>query len=337
MLDFSASIHPVPPPQRVLAALSRWVADPHNLIVYPDSAYRDLISAIATYVGADATCIAVGNGMMPLLHATLAAFEAKSCLVLAPCFTEYHRALALSKTRSHSLLLSEEKDFTLEPESILSAIRNSGCDTLLFANPHSPSGVVWERDSVLQLAESAAVMGVTTIVDEAFIDYLPEESLALHAAASPHLVVLRSITKFFAMPGMRVAYALAHPALRDRIHACMPLWPIDSLAAEGARLMLSDSEYIDEARRSNATERTWLSDALCAHGLHVYPGRANYLLMRTTPGTGAAFWKRLITEHGIVLRACANFEGLNEDYFRIAVRCRAENERFIEACAQVPG
>jgi hypothetical protein len=131
-----------------------------------------------------------------------------------------------------------------------------------------------------RLHEVAFGFGVATIVDEAFIEYAPEESLSQRASESPGLIVLRSLTKFFGMPGVRVAYAVSHPEMRAAIETFVPAWPVESIAAEAARLALQGQDSIAATRGINARERRWLADRLHSLGLKVFPSAANYLWLK---------------------------------------------------------
>jgi threonine-phosphate decarboxylase len=335
LLDFSASIHPVPPSPQILAALSSYVSNPAHLTAYPDVGYLDLKEAISAYTGVDVSSIVVGNGVMSLLQAALQSIEAKRCLVLVPAFTEYARTLSASRIDCKYFYLQPDQDFLVDVDEVCDALKRTASDVLLLANPHSPSGVLSPLGKMRALVRRAAQLGVTAIVDEAFIDYEHHESLTQIAAAASGLIVLRSLTKFFAVPGLRVAYAIAAGAWKVGMERCVPLWPVDSVAAETARLLLKDIPRIKEAPEGNAQEREWLAAQLSGLGLHIYPACANYLLAKVKRGKGLELWHELITRHRIVTRSCANFEGLDAAFIRLGVRSRAENERLIGACAAV--
>lgn len=334
ILDFSANINPVPPPEPVRRALSEYVADPRNLTHYPDIYYSDLKESIARYAAVPVSSILVANGVMPLLQAIVSACRMHRCLIFVPAFTEYRQTLSATGTECLPLALPPEKHFEFDVETALGALRRTGCDGLLLANPHSPSGFTASGRSVAHLAAAAGEMGATTIVDEAFIDYVPEESVTALAPSTPHLIVLRSLTKFFAIPGFRVAYAVAALEAAQRIQASIPLWPVDTVAAKAAELMLGESDYIDRSRASNATERTWLNEELCKLGLYVHSGQANFLLVKAQ-SEALQVWKRLLIEHRIAIRSCANFEGLDRFCLRIAVRGRHDNRSLVAAFGTV--
>ncbi len=323
LLDLSASIHPEPPAPEVLASLANLLIDGRILGAYPESTYRELRGAIGSYAGVDPKCVSVANGAMALLQAALRAYGVRRCVTVVPAFGEY-RCIVGAAYRPFPVRV---EDGFLPDGAALVAELDRGSDALLLANPHSPSGALLPRAAMEKLAGETAARSKLLIVDEAFIDWTPEQSMAPLAARSRGLVVLRSLTKFFAMPGARAGYAIAHPEAKAALDGCLPLWPVDALTAELARLQLAG----DAAARRQATalERVWLRERLEELGLTVFDGSANFLLFRCrTPGS---LWRDLIVKHRVVVRACETFEGLDGRYFRTAVRTRAESERLLRA------
>ena len=335
LIDFSASINPLPPSDSLVGALCDQMRSRTILTAYPDMNYTTLRQAIADYAQVDPSAIAIGNGVMPLLDAALRALGLRKCLVPVPSFTEYRRVLRGCGTEFCALKGRDEEGFAIDATSAISELRATNAQAVLFANPQNPSGQLMSRTELLQLREASFALGVTTIVDEAFIDYVPEESLSQTAAQLHGLVVLRSLTKFFSIPGLRVAYAVARPEVRSAMESCIPVWPVDSIAAEAARLALADAISMARARDANARERSWLADALKSIGLEVFSSQVNFLLVRIPKAReGDELWRRLIIKHRVVIRCCANFEGMDEQYFRIGVRTNPENRLLVRALAE---
>jgi threonine-phosphate decarboxylase len=170
------------------------------------------------------------------------------------------------------------------------------------------------------------------------MDYAPTETLVAEAAGSDRLVVLRSVTKFYGMPALRVGYAVSSPRLAARIAAQLPPWPVTALAASAAAEAVRDHQYARRTLVSVADQRRWLSQALGTTGVTVYPSAANFLLLRLPAAapTSARVRARLITDAGVVVRDCRSFEGLsNGRFIRVAVRQRDENERLVRAVRSV--
>lgn len=336
LLDFSASIHPHPPSDALVASLCDLMRAHKILTMYPDMHYSALKEAIAAYAQVSVSVIAIDSGVMPLLGAAVCALRLRNCLVPVPAFAEYRRVLDAHGAQCNILTVTHETEFSLDTGRVVDELRATGAGAVLLANPQSPSGRLMCADQLVQLYQAAFEIGATTIVDEAFIDYAATESVSQWAAKSPGLIVLRSLTKFFAMPGLRVAYAVACPEMRVQMESCVPAWPVGSIAAEAARMVLQDHASITSTRETNAQERTWLADRLQQLGLRVFSSAANYLLVKIDEAwNGLEFWRRLIVEHRVVIRPCANFEGLDEHYFRLGVRTRVENEQLVEAFTAV--
>ncbi len=179
--------------------------------------------------------------------------------------------------------------FHLDPrDGILTGVRTNGSQPEGFGRAGrvagqsaKPSGRLIPAEELLRLHEAASALGAITIVDEAFIDYAPQDSLVPWAARIPGLIVLRSLTKFFAMPGLRVAYAVSCPETRTAMESRIPAWPVGSIAAEAARMVLQDQPSIIQTRVTNATERDWLEQQLQGLGVCVFPSAANYLLIKS--------------------------------------------------------
>jgi threonine-phosphate decarboxylase len=208
-----------------------------------------------------------------------------------------------------------------------------GEDAILLANPQNPSGVCHAAAMLRDLVAKAAEKRMYVLLDEAFIDYVPEHSLATETDQFSNLVVFRSVTKFYGMPGLRVAYAVANPSLSLAIGDHIPPWPVTTLASRAVNAALGDRSYADRARVHNIERRISLQNDLERLGLLTYPSSSNFILFGLNEIDPDVFWQHMIVEHGIVLRACANYEGLPRGYFRTAVRTTEQNNRLIAALA----
>jgi threonine-phosphate decarboxylase len=182
------------------------------------------------------------------------------------------------------LTVTPDTEFSLDGVQVIDELNASGAQAILLANPQSLSGRLMPAEELLRLHEAVSKLGIIMIVDEAFIDYAPEESFSRWAAKLPGLIVLRSLTKFFAMPGLRVAYAIACLQMRVSMESCVPAWPVGSIAAKAACMVLRDHASITATRETNARERCWLREQLQSLGLRVFAGAANYLLVNIDEG-----------------------------------------------------
>lgn len=336
LLDFSASIYPDGPSPRVIEALSDALWSPKQLRQYPDLESIDLRSHLATYVAVPAGNILVAHGIVPLMAASLRALGSRKCLLPTPAFGEYRRILQREGIGIHPYRLDPTANFRPDPERLIGSCIEYGCDSVILTNPHNPSGVTLGAAEMRSMLAVAAQNAVRVLLDEAFIDFVPEESVSSHAVQADNLIVFRSVTKFFAMAGLRVAYLIAPTHLAPAIADLLDPWSVSTLASLAAGAAVEDANSISNTIRSNSAEREWLGCALAAIGLTVFPSRANFLLIRLPQERrGDNAWERLIRDHGIVVRNCGTFEGLDESYLRVAVRSRRDNQRLIHALASV--
>jgi threonine-phosphate decarboxylase len=331
LLDFSANVNPDGPPASAVIALQQTIDEPAILMNYPDLEEMALRESLARYAGIRPENVAVANGFVPLLDAALRMLPIRTCLVPVPAFVEYRRTLERSRVELIPHYLTAESDFRLD----LARLFDRSCDAILLANPQNPSGVLSSRDSLLRIVEWAAELKVHVLLDEAFIDFCPEASLANVADRFPNLIVFRSVTKFFGMAGLRVAYAVAGAERSKQIQEMVAPWSITSLASLAARVAVQDEAYVQRTIALNDTRRRNLRTLLGQLGIHVYPSAANFLLLRFPSSIDCRqLWERLIREYHVVLRNCSNYEGLDHCHLRVAVRGDDENRRLIAAVAR---
>jgi threonine-phosphate decarboxylase len=258
-------------------------------------------------------------------------------LVPVPAFSEYRRVCDQNEIEFVPFQLSRDELFRTPVDLFCRRIESTSPDTVLLNNPHNPSGaMLWPQD-IERVADSAITMLSTLVLDEAFIDYVPHCSLAREAAAQPALVVVRSLTKFYGCPALRVGYAVAHPETIGRIQPLLPTWPVTQLALNALAEAVADREYAASSLQENEAERASLTDSLVRLGVSVFPSAANYLLLELPPGSPASseLRTRLIAKHRILIRNCDSYEGLAPGrYVRLAVRSAEENRRLIKGLAE---
>jgi threonine-phosphate decarboxylase len=205
-------------------------------------------------------------------------------------------------------------------------------DAILLANPQNPSGVSCNPQTLRELVAAAAEKNIAVLLDEAFIEYTGSESLSPYVDRFPNMLVFRSVTKFYAIPGLRVAYAVAPLRLARLFMNELPPWPVTTLAAQAVITALDDAAYAERSRLLNQERRALMQSELNRLGIQSYNSAANFLLLRFPSGINSnLFWQRMIVDHHIVLRNCRNYEGLGDGHLRAGVRTDAENEAFVMA------
>ena len=340
LLDASASLVPFTPPAPLRRAL-RQACRPQGLRPYPDRGYTDLCQVIAALHGLDPAWVLPGNGAAELF--TWAGRDAAgvgASLLPEPGFADYRRALACwgSGVLRSPLPLDWDaagvSPWPLSPRSEVAA--------LWITNPHNPTGQLWSRASLEPLLQRHALV----ICDEAFLPLVPggeAQSLLPLLADHPNLVVIRSLTKLFAIAGLRLGYALGSPERLTRWSAWRDPWPVNGLATAAGVALLADrrayGRWCARVQGWVAREGAWLQQQIAAlPGLIPLPSTANYLLIRGERQGQAVSLEplRLALEqrHRILVRDCRSFQGLGESWLRLGLQDRAGNRRIVRALAR---
>jgi threonine-phosphate decarboxylase len=329
LLDFSANVNPRGLPPCARARLARDAADSHFLRCYSDPSARTLRAALSDQLGVPGNAIVIGAGAAALIGPALRSTGARRALVPVPAFSEYRRVCAQQVVEFVPFPLDREDGFRIPVDRLCE--RASQCEVVFLNNPHNPSGALLEPDEMQHISDER-----TVLLDEAFIDYAPHASLAQEAASRKGLIVLRSLTKFYGCPALRVGYAVAHPDTAGEIAALLPTWPVTQLAIDALALAVADREYAEASLRENAAHRRTLCERLESLGMTVFPSAANYLLVELRAGMPPSddLRRRLMERHRILIRNCDSYEGLERGrYVRVAVLSDAENARLIAALA----
>jgi threonine-phosphate decarboxylase len=281
--------------------------------------------------------VAVGPGAEALLAPILCCLEARRALVPVPAFSEYKRVCAQQQIAFTPFPLDSAEEFRVPVDRLCRTIEAQPLGVVLLNNPHNPSGALLESQEVRRVLVAANSSGATLLLDEAFIDYAPGASLVREAAERTGLIVVRSLTKFYGCPALRVGYAVAHPETVRRIQSLMPTWPVTQLAIDALAAAVADRGHAEASLRENAAERERMAESLSRLGVMVFPSAANYLLLKLREVMGAAsdLRERLMRKHRMLIRNCDSYEGLEPGrYVRVAVRSRIDNERLVQAIAQ---
>ena len=320
ILDFSASINPLGPPEWLRGLIhSRISAIAH----YPDPDCTDLRAAAARRFGVDLAEVIAGNGSAELLHILPRALGARRAVIPVPSYCDYLVAAESAGLAVHTVPLRAQDNFSLDLGSLELALH--GEEIVMLGQPNNPTGQNTNADDLRGVFSRWP--RTTFIVDEAFADFLSDcDSLTLQRPANA--VVLRSLTKFYGIPGLRLGLAIASREVITAMRRLLQPWSVNVLAqAVGEGALNDESDYASRTRELVAEERQKLIRNLRAiGGLCVFPGRANFLLVRVDQrGLDATEIARRMLRDGIAIRVCDGFDGLDARYFRVAVRTAEEN------------
>lgn len=325
IIDFSSNVNPLGIPELLQLVYQASIDD---LSLYPDPYAKFFREKIAQLFHLSLDHIIAGNGSIALLDIAMRALSPKRALLIEPSFTEYRRILKLTGAKMDHVLLSSDDHFRFPLETILDFLSHT--DLIVFANPNNPTGSTLDSDSIQMLLKEAEKKGVFVIIDESFVDWVPELSVARQAGRSDYLLVIRSMTKFFALAGIRSGFALGPRKLIQLMNIQQGPWTCNRLAQKLSVAALNDISFQEKSRQWFQAESTWLFEALQNFRIFkVFPTYANFFLIKSELPLSNFF--DFLGARGIYVRAANDFIGLDNSYFRIAVRTRQENELLIEA------
>lgn len=329
--DFSANINPLGPPPAAMEAIRENL---HLIRHYPDPRCSELRRALAGYLGVAPENMLPGNGASELIYLLGRVFGCRRVVVPSPTFIEYAEAVTSAGGTVVEVPLDEKDGFALPAALLKRQLQNA--DAAFVCNPNNPTGRVEKRAVIQSIVEDAASDKKTIVVDEAFMDFVTDADqctvLSL-VEEHPHLVVLYSLTKFFAIPGLRLGVLVGADSVIRELESLKDPWSVSILAQVAGAAALADREYMNETRQLVAREREFLCRAVSLiPGLTAYPADANFLLVKIQEHSISSIYLAAETaKRGVLVRDCSTFSGLGEHYIRVAVRSRRENVALLDA------
>ncbi len=334
VMDFSININPLGlSPQGKKALLHGWEKE---VLRYPDVECRALLAAISKRYGVPSDTIALGNGATELMYKLLSLLKPVKVLVPAPSFSEYRLSAEAAGCQVESFLLHKENGFRLPLEEIR---RKMTAHSLLYlGHPNNPDGQLLHEEDFHAVMAMVKEMDSFVVIDESFIDFAPEgHSYRDELVQSPYGAAVMSLTKFYAVPGLRIGCAFMAPALCEKLKSTLIPWNVNGLAQLYTTAALSDTAYQKETVAYSKARREELVRGISSiSDIEILPGCVNFILCRLkgTFETAKALQEALFPYH-IFIRQCGNYEGLDDTYFRIAVRPEEENEKLLAALRAV--
>ena len=339
VLDFSGPINFLGPSPKAVEAVKQQA----KLIrFYPDPNPMELISEVAKYIGhgVDEANVILGNGSIELIYMIAEVFECDFRAVIpVPSFTEYEKAVL--RVHGEAVFVQLPENFALETEAVKKAVTG---DTRLICicNPHSPSGTLYSRDTILDLADFCKKKDIILSVDENYIEFAAkgeDATMAGYVKEYENLFVIRSVTKFYGMPGIRFGYGIAAESLIDTLQTVRQPWSINTLAGYATLAAFNDKEFIQNTKQTIARERAQFAKMLSdMGGLHVFPSETNFLLVKILHGKFTSTGLREeLAKQGMLIRDCSTFVGLDDSHFRVTVRSADDNAKLIETLKKLSG
>ena len=334
IVDFSANINPLGLAPKARRRLKR---DIDLIGHYPDKRQEELRALVASQEGVHPDCILFGNGATQLIHCIPRALGCRKALIIEPSFSEYRAAVESHGAKVVEFRSDAARSFELDLKAFLHAVQIERPDLIFLGNPNNPTGVLIPRRTLSRVIKFCTNHRIGLVVDESFIEFSEQDSLAAVATRQPHLIVVRSFTKCFALAGLRIGYLVGHRSIVDKIALTVEPWSVNTLALAAAAESLQDSGYLCKTLALIRKERHYLSQGLAKLGwLQPFPSEANYLLVHIqAKGINGFTLRQKLDEENILIRDASGFRGLSPQYIRIAIRGRKQNRMLLTKLSDI--
>ena len=331
LYDFSANTNPLGMPENVKAALKRRVIKWEH---YPDPDCSRLNTQLSLWEGIPGRWIACGNGSADLIFRLALADQPRRAMVLAPTFTEYEKALCSVNCEVVHHYLKEDEQFRVT-DRLLQAIDET-MDMVVLCNPNNPTGQLIEAEMIEKIIDKCCRFGIRLVLDESALDFVQkgaQYSGKQFMARCANLVILKTFSKIFAIPGIRLGYVMSSDSeLLHYMGEIGQAWSVSSPAETAglAALARENEAYVYQTQNMIEQERQYLEQGLQRLGFEVIPSQANFILFKSE-------WELIepLKSRSILVRGGDCYEGLSQNYYRIAVRSREENEILLAALADI--
>ncbi|ORT99534.1 L-threonine 3-O-phosphate decarboxylase [Anaerovibrio sp. JC8] len=330
-LDFSANINPLGLSDSIKNSI---IDNMESLVHYPDPTGTLLKQAISVHYGVEPDNIILGNGAVELMYIYFHTRQPRRVLIPVPSFSEYERGAKAAGCQIEMLYMDKEQGFVLDKARLLERLPD--VDAVILGNPNNPTGELILRRDLLKILSKAKEAGTDIMVDESFLDFLAtdKEYTVLDMIKDyPNLLVLRSMTKFFAVPGLRLGFGVANAELVQKMELSKDPWNVNLLAQMAGVAALKDKTYQMDSRQIITGCINYLYNALSAiDGLKVYAPSVNFILLSVEAcGMTSSEFVQAMREKGILVRDCCNYPGMDQYHVRVAVRLMEENQKLVEA------
>lgn len=321
IIDFSVCTNPFMPPPGIKAAIAS-----APIARYPDSPANDLRLMLAEKLGIDAANIVAGSGTTELIRLIALVYFRRSdrIIILEPTYSEYEIACRLAGAHPIKYHAAENEDFVPNVDEVVDIIRQKQPRGVFICNPNNPTGKYLSRGDIAKLM--AAVKDGLLIIDEAYVSFVAENWNSLDLIKNGHAIILRSMTKDYGLPGLRLGYAIACREIISNLSIALPPWNVNAVAQSAGLAVLKEEKYLQKSLIKTREARDFLTGELKRLGFKLLNSDAHYFLVKVD---NAAACRRALLAKGILVRDCSSF-GLPQ-YIRIAPRPLPECQKLISA------
>jgi histidinol-phosphate aminotransferase len=325
ILDFSVSTNPFMPPPGI-----EEIINTAPITQYPDSQCTELRQKISEKLGVPPENILAGNGTTELIRLVASVFlrRGDGILIVEPTYGEYEIACRLAGARQVKYRAKEQKGFLPDIEEVISIIRRQQPHAVFICNPNNPVGNYLSHQDIEQIL--IALEDGLLVIDEAYVAFTENSWNSLELPKRGNVIVLRSMTKDYGIPGLRLGYAVSSNKIIDSLRPALPPWNVNGIAQNAGVYVLGQEEYLLQSLQQTKGAKRFLADELIRLGFRVLPSDANYFLVKVDNATE---FRRSLLAKGILVRDCTSF-GLKE-YVRIAPRTLPQCRKLIETISVI--
>ena len=330
IIDFSVNINPLGVP---ISLKEKLKASIDNLVDYPEIDGEKGKQALSDKLSISKDNIILGNGATELIYLFSKTFKPKQVLIVEPTFTEYERSLALNGSSINHFDTLEQDDFKIDLDRLETQIQIIKPDLLVVCNPNNPTGIFTHSCELKPLLDKMKQINGMVFIDESFIDFTDKDSY-ITLIEDYDIFLLRSMTKIYAVPGLRIGYGLASGTIIEQLNKYKEPWTINSMALESVELLLNDLDYKRKTEEWYKKEKEQLKTELKnISELKVYDSEANFFLCKLKNASSKVL-RDYLENKGIYIRTCEDFHGLDDSFIRLAVRTREENTILLKELRQ---
>jgi threonine-phosphate decarboxylase len=331
VIDYSVNINPLGLSKEIRETI---ISSIDNICRYPDIRGNVAKEAVAKYIDVDNDNIIMGNGASELIYLFARAMKPKKVLIIEPTFNEYRRAFSLVGSEIDDYVLDSEYCFSFDFDIFSRKVKSFQPDVVVLCNPNNPTGKYMEAKVISKIVDIVKREKGLLFIDESFVEFTGYEPVG-SCTDYEHLFSLRSMTKYYAVPGLRIGYGVSNNKVIEKMMEYKEPWTMNTFAINIVPKVIGDSGFSEQVNKWILEERNYMYQELCKlKDLEVYKSCSNFFLCKLNCVSGNILNDELL-ENNMYVRVCDDFKSLDETFIRIAIRKHEDNMKLISVLNRI--
>lgn len=331
VVDYSVNINPLGVSDNIRQAI---ISSIDNICKYPDIGGNAAKKAISKHLNTDIQNIVMGNGASELIYLYARAIQPKKVLIIEPTFNEYRRAFTLAGSEIYSYILDSNDDFTFDIDAFCNKVEEVKPDVVVLCNPNNPTGKYIGIDLISKIVDIVKQENSFLFIDESFVEFTGNDPIG-SVIGYEWILSLRSMTKYYAVPGLRIGYAVSNEKVIEMMERYKEPWTMNTFALDIVPKVIEDMEFHRKVMQWVTGEREFMYDALRKVDiLKVYKSYSNFFLCELKYFSGNKLNEELLKDDMFV-RVCDDFVSLSDRFVRIALKGREDNIKLVSRLVRV--